>query len=245
MTGNIKQLEIFHIWSDEIENRLDPFFYRPHFEELEKKLRGSNYTAKPLKDIADFIAGYAFSSNDYSEDGMPLIRIQDITDNGVNFETEKRLPFDYLDKFVRFKIRKGDILISMTGALRGGGRVGKIAISDRDTNALLNQRCGIIRSKSEEVLQNYLYAFLSTELFRELLVKHSVISVQVNASETDINSILIPIPPLSVQNEIVKKIQKAYGEKQKKEEEIQKILTSIDGYVLDELGIDIAGDDSP
>ena len=105
-----------------------------------------------------------------------------------------------------------------------------------ETSILLS---GHFRSPSKEVLQNYLYAFLNTELFRELLVKRSAISVQVNTSETDINSIFVPIPPLSVQNEVVKKIQEAYEQKKKKQTEILKILSSIDDFVLGELGIDM------
>ena len=34
MTNDAKQLETFIIWSDEIEARLDPFFYRPVFKNL-------------------------------------------------------------------------------------------------------------------------------------------------------------------------------------------------------------------
>jgi len=49
--------------------------------------------------------------------------------------------------------------------------------------------------------------------------------------------LVVPLPSFSTQKEIMEKVQKVYAEKQKKEEEIRSILSSIDGYVLNELGI--------
>jgi len=47
----------------------------------------------------------------------------------------------------------------------------------------------------------------------------------------------IPIPPLEIQNKIVSLMDKAYSSKKLKETESQKLLDSINDYVLDELGI--------
>jgi len=55
----------------------------------------------------------------------------------------------------------------------------------------------------------------------------------------DIKSILLPVPSLKDQKNIVSILMNAYGQKRKKETEILKILSSIDDFVLGELGIDM------
>jgi restriction endonuclease S subunit len=47
----------------------------------------------------------------------------------------------------------------------------------------------------------------------------------------------IPIPPKEIQEEIVAKMDKAYSNKKQKEQEAEKLLNSIDDYLLGELGI--------
>ena len=56
-------------------------------------------------------------------------------------------------------------------------------------------------------------------------------------SQDAIKSIKIPLPPLEIQQQIVDLYKKAYTEKQQKEAEAQRLLDSIDDYLLGELGI--------
>jgi hypothetical protein len=58
VSNNEKQLEIFTVWSDEIENHLDPFFYRPIFKKLVATINSAKGKASSLGDIVDFsVAG--------------------------------------------------------------------------------------------------------------------------------------------------------------------------------------------
>ena len=95
----------------------------------------------------------------------------------------------------------------MTGGVEGDGRVGKIAFVKEEKIGLLNQRCGIIRAKNN-INIGYLFAFLNTNIFRTLLVNEAVISVQVNVSENDITNLLIPLPPLEIQQKIADEVEK-------------------------------------
>ena len=53
-----------------------------------------------------------------------------------------------------------------------------------------------------------MFAFLNTNIFRTLLVNEAVISVQVNVSENDITNLLIPLPPLEIQQKIADEVEK-------------------------------------
>lgn len=53
----------------------------------------------------------------------------------------------------------------------------------------------------------------------------------------DIENIIIPLPSIEVQEEIVKLYTKAQNIKQAKEQEAKKLLGEIDGYLLEQLGV--------
>lgn len=64
-----------------------------------------------LGDIATYINGYAFKPSDWSTEGLPIIRIQDLT--GSSYKTNK-YNGDY-DK--KYEVNNGDILISWSASL--------------------------------------------------------------------------------------------------------------------------------
>ena len=81
----------------------------------------SNWIECPLKDFIILKNGYAFDSNSYQEQGIPVVRISDIT-------TEQQVSLDntvcVADKpdYQNFIISKGDLLLAMSGATTEIGR---------------------------------------------------------------------------------------------------------------------------
>ncbi|MEY4937671.1 MAG: hypothetical protein RIS64_4030, partial [Bacteroidota bacterium] len=72
--------------------------------------------------------------------------------------------------------------------------------------------------------------------------KEWVLAIQRTAGQPNINaeeykSLIIPIPPLDIQQQIVSIFEAAYAEKQQKETQAAQLLASIDGYLLEKLGI--------
>jgi len=222
----LKDKMVYVVNSEEVQNkRVDTFYYQPKFEEVEKAIKKGKYNIKPLNKVVDFIPGYAFKSSDYVNSGIiPLLRIQNITDWGINFDSNIFLPNEYLEKYKKFKLLDRDILISMTGAKEGAGSVGKVAINEKKRVGLVNQRVGILRVRLNEIKDYYLYSYLKTKIFRILLIRNSVISVQVNASEDDILKILIPIPPLEIQSRIAGEVKTRMQKAKQLQEEAKNIL---------------------
>lgn len=64
-----------------------------------------------LGDIATYVNGYAFKPTDWSDTGLPIIRIQDLTGNGYQ---ANRYNGEY-DK--KYEVNHGDILISWSASL--------------------------------------------------------------------------------------------------------------------------------
>ena len=64
-----------------------------------------------LGDIATYINGYAFKPQDWSDEGIPIIRIQDLTGN--SYQTN-RYNGEYASKY---EVNDGDVLISWSASL--------------------------------------------------------------------------------------------------------------------------------
>ena len=64
-----------------------------------------------LGDIATYVNGYAFKPSDWGSEGLPIIRIQDLTGNSYQ---ENRFPGS-VDE--RFHVYSGDVLISWSASL--------------------------------------------------------------------------------------------------------------------------------
>lgn len=218
--------QIFTIWSDEIEGRIDPYFYI--FQELEI----SNLT--PIKKFAEVQGGFAFKSGEYQQDyGVPLVRIQNIKDSEIDLSETVYIHEKYLNHLENFLLNEGDILIAMTGAT-----IGKIGRIDQDNlPAFLNQRVGKFIINKNKINPDYLFYILQFDIFIDQVNRLSLGGSQPNISPKSIEEIKIPLPPLPIQNQIVSIMQKAYQEKKEKEAEADRLLESIDDYVLSELGI--------
>ena len=155
-----------------------------------------------LGDVANFIGGYAFKSNkllsQQLENSLPVIKIGSLNKDGTintNFEYYK-----FSNELKRYLIKKGDVLIAMTGAT-----VGKVAVSNSD-NLLLNQRVGLVRTKGN-VIQEFIKWLLLSDLFYEYAQQTAGGGAQGNISPTQILKYKIPLLSLEIQKQLVAGIE--------------------------------------
>ena len=150
--------------------------------------------------------GYAFKSEDFSlTEGIPVVKIKNIASGELTLNGLQYYPHS-VDKLSRFFIRKGDILIAMTGshANQPSSIVGKVAKYDQDDFALLNQRVGKIYSVDEEVLDNdFIYWFFKQwDVTFELAVSAGGSANQANISTAQIKALELELPPILEQHAI-------------------------------------------
>lgn len=159
-----------------------------------------------LGDVADVINGYAFKSNNFTDEkvdgSLPVIKIKNVVNGDVNLSDVQY--HQYTDELKKFLIKKGDILLALTGnhphALTQV--VGQASFYKLEETSLLNQRVAKIAPKP--VLSNaYLYNFLVSSDVHEYLASQSSGSAnQANISKSDIENVLISLPPLPEQKAI-------------------------------------------
>jgi len=156
------------------------------------------WQTKKLGEVCEIQNGFAFKSNDYSQSGLRVIRIGNVQSGIIVDKLTKFLPEKFLDKYKDFALRKGDILVSLTGDV---GRVGRI--SEKLLPAVLNQRVGRFIKIKNEIDNDFLFHFLNSKSFEKIVIKSAFGAAQKNTSTQKIKEIEIPLPPLPEQKRIV------------------------------------------
>lgn len=141
------------------------------------------WKVKKLKNVATFVNGYAFDSNLFGKGNAKVIRIGDIQ-NEVSFDTCTTV--EDSPEYATFRIRRGDVLVAMSGATTG-----KSCVVKEDEEAYINQRVGIIRSD----WYSFVSYSLQTQYWRRHVDLRNAGSAQPNISSEAIMNFQIPIPP--------------------------------------------------
>jgi type I restriction enzyme M protein len=165
----------------------------------------SAFELVPLGELAKLITkGTTPTSIGYSfqDTGINFIKIESITEHGT-FLNEK---FNYIskechDKLSRSQLKENDVLFSIAGAF------GRSAVVTKEIlPANTNQALAIIRP-GERLLPKYLRSVLKSDHILDIVETLKVGVAQYNLSLKQINELEIPLPPLSIQKEIVAEIE--------------------------------------
>lgn len=178
--------------------------YRDQLLSPDKGLSETEVEWKKLGEVCQFKNGFAFKSSLFKESGLPIIRIGNIIGNSISMRDMAFFdPKDYKKgKPLSYFISKGDILIAMSGATTG-----KIGYYDNEELAYLNQRVGKFIPNPITLNNRFLYHFLLTQ--SDYFYRLSLGGAQPNLSSDDLmERVLIPIPPLHVQQRIVSLLDK-------------------------------------
>ena len=166
----------------------------------------SEWKKVKLGDYIDVLSGFAFKSKDFSDSGIPVIKIKNISPPCVSLEDLSYVPDAIAFQNPRYILKKGDILIAMTGSHINQiasvvGRVGRVRYDDI---TVLNQRVGKIINKNDELSDiDFIYYYLSQyEVKVELAQKAGGAANQANISPSDIKNLLFPCPAIEVQHRI-------------------------------------------
>ncbi len=152
-----------------------------------------------FRDIARIKNGYAFKRTDYQKEGVPLIRQGNLEGDHVNLQRCVYLPKDFLEKYRNFILKKGDVLLGMSGSL------GKLCTYDLDFPALQNQRTGKVEiTCPEKVDKKYFWYFLNTIESRLISVSRGTGINNISAS--DIENLDLYLPDKDEQEQIVAKL---------------------------------------
>ncbi len=164
---------------------------------MESKLPERWHNCK-LGDVLTIQNGYAFPSNEYKRVGIPLIRQSNLAGNKVSLNNCVYLEGKYATKKKDFILRKGDILIGMSGS------IGKLCRYDLEKVGLQNQRTGKVVVNEKRLSKKFVWHYLNT-IEKKLQEKGKGLGIS-NVSADDIESLEILLPPIDEQERIADKL---------------------------------------
>ena len=164
----------------------------------------------PLSKKLNVLGGYAFKSDQFDEKGgIPVLRIGNI--NAGYFKPVNMVYWQKDESLERYVMYPGDLVMSLTGTV-GKDDYGNVCILDDDYEMYyLNQRNAKLEIK-EGIDKYYLSQLLKFEQIKKRLTGISRGVRQANISNKDILNLVVPIPPLELQNQFadfVKHIDKS------------------------------------
>lgn len=162
------------------------------------------------------------------ENGIPLLRVQNLSPTGVlEFDDCKYINHETHNRMLkRSQVSAGDLLVKITG-------VGRMAVAPEGFIGNINQHVCVIKTGSREISET-LAAFLNSDIGEKLASRRSVGGTRPALDYPALLSISI------IEDKLILQISnKVIEQKQKDEAEAEKLLSSIDDYLLKELGVRI------
>jgi restriction endonuclease S subunit len=221
---------MFLVQRGELEGRFDPDMIL-----YSRKLFKFNYDVKPLKQFLKIKPQYGANEpglERFNNQELRYIRITDIDEYG---QLKNDLGATVKVSEAKYLLKNNDLLIARSGATAGKAYLHKL----ENVNYSCIYAGYMIRFVLDEskLLPDYFFVYTQLSFYKEWVLAIQRTAGQPNINAEEYKSLIIPIPPLDIQQQIVSIFEAAYAEKQQKETQAAQLLASIDGYLLEKLGI--------
>ena len=178
----------------------------------------ASWKAARLIDVADYINGYPFSTKDWKDHGLPIIRIQNLNDPDAEF--------NYFDGDIdsKYIVNDGDILFSWSGSIG-------VYLWNRG-KAVLNQHIFKVIPR-QGVDRIYLYYALHMAV--EQLKRRVHGSTMKHFRRGELKTTYIPLPPLEEQKRIAKilsSVDAVIEEKRRKKARLERMKKALMNLLL-------------
>jgi type I restriction enzyme, S subunit len=164
----------------------------------------SGWEEKKLGEVAKATYGYTESAS-YKEIGPKFLRITDIQNDGVNWET---VPFCKISNadLGKYTLKDGDIVFARTGATTG-----KCFLIRKPPTAVFASYLIKLHITEKGLLPDYLVLFFQTKTYWDTINAGVSGSAQGGFNATKLSELKIPLPPLPEQKRIVAILDEAFS----------------------------------
>ena len=136
-------------------------------------------------------------ANSYGK-GTPIIRIDTFNNSIVNISNLKRVDLDK-DEISSYEIKEGEFLINRVNSMSHLGKCG--LVPEVNERTVFESNMMRLRFNLETVTNTYMLYILSSRYIKNQIIKCSKNAVnQSSINQTDVNSFVIPLPPIELQN---------------------------------------------
>ncbi len=230
----VNPAKVFIEHKTNVTGRWDPFFYRPELVALEKRVRKAS--SHRVRQFARSMAGGATPSTKEaethyteSEDGVPFIRVQNLSTTGrLDLADCKRITRSTHEGLLkRSRLSGGELLVKITGV----GRMAVASVVPEDFEGNINQHIAAIKTDDIKTSET-LAAYLNLDIAERLASRRSTGGTRPALDYPALLSI-----PVIFDSRIPKLMNAAVQRHQERVEEAKRLLSTIDDVLLDQLGI--------
>ncbi len=223
-----------------LDERLDVEYYQPKHFELLAKLLACSYPLKLLKDVSKKIVdgpfGSSVKSEDYVEQGIPFLRVADIThgDGTIKLDGLIYISSEKHQEISRSTVFPNDVVIAKTGATMGAASVVPETIPEANIRGDL---AAVI--VNDAVFANYIVNYINTKIGQDLFWRLNSGATRGRVVISNLRKYPVIVPDTEKIVEINQVVKAGKIRKNQKEAEAAALLASIDGYLLQALGISL------
>jgi len=220
LSHTLNKNKVFILQKSELEKRWDPNTYHLERRSIIEALKKSGHQLEPLK----FVSTFKKSIVKEIPSNTPYLGLENIESNtGSYIPTSEK---ESISSAIEFK--KGQVLFPKLRPY-----LNKVYFAEFD--GVCSTEFHVLDSKkvSNEFLANFLRTKLVVNQTKYLMSGNTLPRLQTE----DIESLLIPILTKEDEEKVNAIMRNVFTQKQKNEAEADKLLSSIDDYLLKELGI--------
>lgn len=169
-----------------------------------------------------------------SETTVPFIRATDIKNGEILTENLLHIDVNQSERMQKCLLESGEMIL-----VRSGVNTGDCAVIP-DSLVGSYAAYDLILNFTNEVIPLFVSTFLNTEVGRIQLNVLKDRSAQPHLNAEEVSSVLVPKPPLKIQQSLVAEIEAARQTRQQKLAQADELFSSTDTYLLEQLGIKLS-----
>jgi type I restriction enzyme M protein len=169
----------------------------------------SVFPFQQLSDAVELVRGITFSKSDQlqqpNENSIKVATTKAAQEDGIVYEALYDVPREFVKSDEKL-LRVGDILMSTANSLNLLGRV--TFIDKQNEDITFGAFMTLIRPKKDKILPKLLFQLLKSQNAKQYYFSNANTTTNIsNLKFEDLNNLQIPLPPLSIQEEIVAEIE--------------------------------------
>lgn len=162
-----------------------------------------------LAQVSLFQNGRSFPSNEYSSQGVKLLRPGNLFEDGTvqwNEKNTRYMPSRWADDYPDYIVRGNELIMNLTAQSLKDEFLGRICLTDIHEYCLLNQRLARITPISGFNISYALY-LLKSPIFRKFVNNFNTGSLIQHMFTSQLDQFLFPLPPFVEQIEISNRVE--------------------------------------
>jgi len=229
------QTNSFAIQQGEITGRIDVMFHKPWIRSKLLRVESANF---PTQDIRETLAEICYGTGtpplflSPSFDTVPFVRATDIKQGQIQLDNLLHISSEQPQKMDKCLLKGGEVIV-----VRSGANTGDSAFIPPELSGAY-AAYDLILKFNDAADPKFIAYFLDTEIGRLQLNLVRGRSAQPHVNAEEVSNIRVVLPPLQKQIELVFAMDEAQSQRKQKLAEADALLSSLDDYLINALGLD-------